>query len=53
MGKKQEGEAVRVAFIGVGKWAESLAAAAQQSRRVEIAACWSRSEAGCIAFAER
>ena len=53
MGEKCKGGPVRVAFVGVGKWADFLAAAARKSRRVEIAACWSRSEAGRTGFAGR
>jgi UDP-N-acetylglucosamine 3-dehydrogenase len=41
---------VRMAFIGIGRWAGYLADAAQRSNRIAIAACHSRSEEKMAAF---
>jgi glucose-fructose oxidoreductase len=41
---------VKMAFIGLGRWADKLAEASTRSGRIEIAACHSRTEAKMVAF---
>jgi len=43
-------EKVRMGFVGIGKWSMMLANAAQQSARIEIAACYSRTISNMDAF---
>jgi predicted dehydrogenase len=44
---------VRMAFVGLGRWAENLATAARKSERIEIAACHSRTEGKMEAFTKK
>ena len=44
------GDRVKMAFIGLGRFAGSLAEAAKRSNRIEIAACHSRTEEKMAAF---
>lgn len=43
-------EKVRMGFVGIGNWSKMLANAAQQSERIEIAACYSRNISNMDAF---
>jgi predicted dehydrogenase len=43
-------EKVRLGFVGIGNWSMMLADAAQQSARIEIAACYARTVAKMEAF---
>jgi glucose-fructose oxidoreductase len=44
---------VRMAFVGLGRWADKLAEASTRSGRIEIAACHSRTEGKMAAFTEK
>lgn len=44
---------VRVAAVGLGRWAKTLADAIQKSDKIKIVNCFSRSEKSRAAFAER
>lgn len=46
-------EPVRVASVGLGRWARTLAEAIERSDRLRIVSCFSRSEKSRAAFAER
>jgi UDP-N-acetyl-2-amino-2-deoxyglucuronate dehydrogenase len=47
------GEKVRMGFVGIGNWSMMLANAAQHSKRIEIAACYSRTISNMNAFTEK
>ena len=44
---------IRMGFVGLGRWSGMLAEAATKSGRVEIAACYSRTEAKMVAFTKK
>lgn len=44
---------VRMAFVGLGWWSDMLAEAARRSARIEIAACYSRTESKMAAFRKK
>jgi len=46
-------EKVRIGFVGIGWWSGMLADAAQKSKKIEIAACYSRSASKVKAFSEK
>jgi UDP-N-acetylglucosamine 3-dehydrogenase len=47
------GDKVRMAFIGLGRWSGKLADGAIRSKRIEIAACHSRSQDKMTAFVSK